>query len=297
MSKFHTSVHGSEHANVSTTIPGNSKASAFRFLDLPAEVRGLVYPFIFQGTNLKHIGRYPDLGNRDARGRRLMGTGSPLRWDAEDRCVVGAESSLWSPAIAIIFVSKLCYQEAKPVLLSEATFYLDMQQPPHSTRALTSASLVLSPVELSTVRHVNIVTETWIRGSQHLPDLLDSLPSLETAVLYCDGVPGIEATVPDLDLDKDGVLKTEKLELIQSNIEETIRSATLCYGCRANAPANSEHLNTFIRSWDAGNRSFEPILVLKLRCEQDTTPDGKRQDGFWYFVSGCFGNQHPVSQN
>jgi hypothetical protein len=307
MSQLYTRANGSEHAIVSTTVPGCSKVSPLRFLDLPAEIRGLVYAFIFQGTKLKHVGRHPDSEARDARGRRLMGTGLPLRWDAHSQSVMGIESPLWSPAIAIIFVSKLCYQEAKSVLLTEAMFYLDIERPgparfagpDGTTWDPTSANLVLSPAELSTVRHVNIVTYPWFRGYQGLTDLLDSLPSLETAVFYQGhaSLPRMNATVADLSLDTDGVLNTKSLELVQSNLEEIIGSASLWRGRHAYSPTQRERLNTLIellRSWDARNRSFEPILVLALMCRQKTTPDGKPQGGFWFFVSGSFGNQHPL---
>ncbi|KPI36242.1 uncharacterized protein AB675_7293 [Cyphellophora attinorum] len=218
-------------------------ASPFRLLDLPTEVRGLIYQSVFQDMVIKHVGGISN---------------SRLLW----------------PGIAILFVSRLCFEEARPILLTTATFYVDpdrLSRPAASFQGMSflraiSTDVVLSPVELRTVKHVSIDTDSGRnKNGDSLPGLLTSLPNLESAVLHQPWIPSFIRAITGVEPAGDGAfeLHPENLDDIRSFIEDAIAQGALAY---VSAPWSHDYAYSLVRIWHSSGRRFAPILVLRLQC-------------------------------
>ncbi|KPI36331.1 uncharacterized protein AB675_7311 [Cyphellophora attinorum] len=254
----------------------------FRFMDLPVEIRRITYQWAFRNTKLKY---HRVVNTLPAPRRRVTHCWGMQVWTPK---VKGP--ALRSPDVSITSVSKSCLQEARPILLTEATFYIDLDSVCQRRKFVddypgrpTSADLVLGPTEFSALQHISLGAEIWARPlgwtgledwadlknknsvhRQYLPAFLARLPNLRSATLYSPWWAEVEVLGEKIDVGPEGTLDADNLQLIQSCIEKRLTENHI--GGRG----YREHdLRDFIEYWASRNREFEAMLVLLVDVEGD----------------------------
>jgi hypothetical protein len=209
-------------------------------LDLPVEIRSLVYRHTFRPAKLRYV----------------AGINSPVT-NPYQRSV----------AVSIIFASKLCYTEAKPILLQEANFYINLSAEWlwHSTH---EQDQWLSYVEFSTLRHISIT----LRGVNNLPEakrlrrLITMLPGLQSVTCYLSppshayafGNGPMVLARSDGSMDADNLRKYE--DIVEFGFHRALHGdpGRRFAGATDTKPAD---IHDLLAAWQGRGRSFELTIV------------------------------------
>ncbi|KPI36290.1 uncharacterized protein AB675_7292 [Cyphellophora attinorum] len=231
--------YGTETTTATTGVENDPSPTVvpFRFLDLPTEIKSLVYRLTFRAAKLRHV--------------------------------AGIDSSSTTPyqrsaKASIMLASKLCYAEAKPILLQAADFYIGLSAKWlwHSTH---EQDRWLSYVEFSTLRHISIT----LRGVNDLPEaerlrpLIAMLPDLQSVTSYLSPPSHAYAfgNGPMVLAQSDGSLDPDNLKKYEDIVEFGFHRALHGDPGRRFAGANDTKpadLHDLLAAWQGRGRSFEP---------------------------------------
>jgi hypothetical protein len=236
----------SEHANrTNRKLPMSNKTS-FRFMDLPVEVRRLVSGLSFRGVKLRH-------------GSRI----GIANFEEEDR-PDGTKPTQRSVSVGIIFVSKLCYAEARPILLTEATFHVRVPDP---LPAPKHASPPLSLKDSSRIQHIALSMPSHFIQPGAVRKLIASFPNLRSVSCHFVAFRGpMFGSVPThinrhVLVKDNGALDPDNLKLV-----EQLVTLHLPQCLRTNRRRSVADIHELLATWQNCGRVFELTLIAWLQA-------------------------------
>ncbi|KPI36268.1 uncharacterized protein AB675_7291 [Cyphellophora attinorum] len=163
--------------------------ATFRFMDMVVDIREIIYGLIFRDMMLRR-GSIPPI------------------------------------SMSIIFASKACYAEARPILLSEATFHV--RPTGGGEPYLNASNLPLALKDYSTLRHIQVSMPDQGSRPQFVHRLLTSLPNLRSVDCHFISYSG-PSFMPEgqygelgVQIQKDRTIDEANLERVKDVLASTI---------------------------------------------------------------------------
>lgn len=176
-------------------------------------------------------------------------------------------------SMSIIFASKACYAEARPILLSEATFHV---RPTGGMEPYMNASnLPLALKDFSTLRHIQLSMPDVGSSPQAVRKLIASLPNLQS--VDCHFIPG---SGPDFNLAYPNrgqsvqVGKNGTMDAVNLGRVEQVLTSTIPRCLTGLMRLSWRDIHEVLRVWQSCGRTFELTLVSRMHAEPSTFQSG-----------------------